>query len=63
MKKIKNLFLIGFGAFLGISFPDQITAAADYIYNVDYASLFMSIKAFAVDTYMWAEGMIKGASA
>ena len=28
MKKIKNLFLIGFEAFLGISFPDQITAAA-----------------------------------
>lgn len=63
MRKIKNLFLIGFGAFLGITFPEQITAAADYVYNVDYASLFMSAKTFAIDAYMWAEGLINGGEA
>lgn len=49
MKKIKKLLLVAFGIFLGLTFPEQINDGIVFLKGVDYAGLWGSAKAIALD--------------
>ena len=51
MKKVKSLLLIGFGAFLGITFPEQTASLFMKIQEAPYAEWAMAVKEAAIASY------------
>lgn len=64
MKRLVTLLKVSFGVFLGLTFPEQITSAIDYLQGVDYAGLFEatngildSVGTFLVDSFEYIKGL------
>lgn len=50
-KKIRLAINVGFGVFLGLTFPEQINSGIDFLMGVDYASLGESAKGLAMKSF------------